>query len=353
MSFNLPSSLLPLTNSVILTDDDTELQIYSYQTCDNDSSDELKKCRGLVFHRDQLIASSLGFTPEYTEKEIDSIKDFDLESYSFFTSEEGTLLRLFFHKKWYLSTHHRLDAFNSRWGSHESFGEIFSKCVTSNYTQHLNPSNVYFFLVRNTKQNRMVCKEPEEYTVYHVGTLINNVFDLKDDIQFPKQTELFFTDKSHLERYVSECDPFVTQGVIAFKKDGSGQFKMINSKYQHYLRIRNNEPDLKFRYLQLWRNQDSLYHTFLELYPEFENKKESYQNYSLKIAKYLHNLYFKKFIQKNKIVCQKNEWMILQNVHAWFWSDRTNRKVTFDVMYQKMLEDKNLKQLHFILKRFV
>jgi hypothetical protein len=357
MTFNLPSSILFLKDSVDLTDDNSELQIYSYKSCNNESSEELKKCRGLVFNKDQLVASSLGFTPEYTEKEIDSISELnlDLDNYSFFSSEEGTSLRVFFHKRWYLSTHHRLDAFNSRWGCSESFGEIFNKCVSPSFLSELNPSNVYFFLVRNTDKNRMICKEPSEYTVYHTGTLVNNLtFQLTDDIKVPKQKELFFSDKKELEDYVSNCDPFISQGVIVFRKDGSGrQFKIMNSMYQNYLRVRNNEPDLKFRYLQLWRNQDSLYNTFIKIYPEFESKKDSYHNYSLKIAKYLHNLYFKKFVNKIKIVCQKNEWAILQNVHAWFWADRTSRKVTFDVMYQKMLDDKNLRNFHYILKRFV
>ena len=59
------------------------------------------------------------------------------------------------------------------------------------------------------------------------------------------------------------------------------------------------------------------------------------------------------FIKKEKIVCQKEEWSILRNVHEWFWAERTTRKVTFDVMYKMMLQDVNLRSYHRILKKMM
>ena len=41
--------LFHLTDSVEKTDDDTELSIYSYTSCTNESPDDLKAYRGLVF----------------------------------------------------------------------------------------------------------------------------------------------------------------------------------------------------------------------------------------------------------------------------------------------------------------
>ena len=79
--FYLPDNLLYLNDSIEKTDDDSELQIYSYKSCTNDSSDELKAYRGLVFDENILVASSLGFTPEYNETEIPNLT---LEDYSFF-----------------------------------------------------------------------------------------------------------------------------------------------------------------------------------------------------------------------------------------------------------------------------
>jgi len=355
--FYLPENLFYLNNSIEKTDDDSELQIYSYKSCTNDSSDELKAYRGLVFDKDILIASSLGFTPEYNENELDKIPDLNLTDYSFFPAEEGTLLRVFFHKKWYLSTHRKLDAFQSRWGSNESFGDIFLKCIGQtfeNLTSLLNQFNVYFFLVRNTKETRIVSHPPEMPKVYHVGTLVDNeVFDMSIDIGIPRQQEMTFESMNDVSNYVFNCDPLKVQGLIAFSKDGKGkQLKIVNTKYQYYSRIRDNEPDLNFRFLQLWRDKTSLlYQKFMELYPQFDNKTELYTNYSFKIAKYLHNMYFKKFVKKEKVICQKEEWSILQNVHTWFWAERTTRKVTFDVMYKMVLSDENLRAFYRIMRR--
>ena len=352
--FYLPDNLLYLNDSIEKTDDDSELQIYSYKSCTNDSSDELKAYRGLVFDENILVASSLGFTPEYNETEIPNLT---LADYSFFSAEEGTLLRVFFHKKWYLSTHRKLDAFKSRWGSNESFGDIFLKSLNRSFddlVSNLNEFNVYFFLIRNTKETRIVSHAPETPKVYHVGTLVNNeVFDMNIDIGIPHQQELTFENLDSVSNYVSNCNPLETQGLIAFSKDGTGkQLKIVNSKYQSYTRIRNNEPDLTFRFLQLWRDQISpLYQQFLELYPQYNGKADVYLNHSFKIAKYLHNLYFKKFVKKEKVVCLKEEWSILQNVHTWFWAERTTRKVTFDVMYKMCLSDENLRAFYRITKR--
>ena len=73
----------------------------------------------------------------------------------------------------------------------------------------------------------------------------------------------------------------------------------------------------------------------------------------MKLAKYLQNMYFKKFVKKEKIVFQKDEWFILSNVHRWFWEDKTNRKVTFDIMYQMVMTDTNLRSFYRVMKKLM
>ena len=352
--FYLPVELLHLTDSVEKTDDNSELQVYSYKNCSNESLEELKSYRGLVFDHEILVSSSLGFPPEYNEEEK---VEFNLEDYSYFSSEEGTLLRVFYHQKWYLSTHRKLDAFKSRWGSNQSFGDIFLKCIQQSFdefTEKLCQHHVYFFLIRNTKETRIVCNPPDKYTVYHIGTLLNNeTFNIQLDIGITKQEKLKFENKNEIYNYVKTCDPFEKQGIIAFKNDGSGKhFKIVSSEYQNYIRVRNNEPDLNFRFLQLLRDQtSSVFQTFLKLYPEYKSKVNYYMSITFKLSKLLQNMYFKKFVQKEKIVFLKDEWFILKNVHQWFWEDRENRKITFDNMHRLALTDKNLRSFYRIMKK--
>lgn len=357
--FYLPSKLLYLSKSIEKTDDDNELQIYSYNNCLNDSPDDLKCYRGVVFDHEILVASSLGYTSEYNEDEIKNIKNFNndtLSNYSIFSSEEGTLLRVFFHKKWYISTHRKLDSFKSKWGSNESFGDIFLKCLGKNFeefTSTLCEYNVYFFLIRNTKETRIVCNPPEKNTIYHVGTLLNNEkFDMELDIGIKKQEKLNFSSLDEVYNYVKNCDPFEKQGVILFQNDYSGKnFKIVNSEYQNYVRVRNNEPDLNFRFLQLLRDQTSgIFQSFLKMYPKYNSKVNYFVSLGYKLAKYLQNMYFKKFIKKEKLVFIKDEWAILKNVHKWYWEDRNNRKVTFDSMHKLVLSDKNIRYFYKIMK---
>ena len=91
---SFPPSISDLKDSIEKTDDDGSLQVYSYSYCDNDSSSNLKDCRGLVFNGDTLLFKSLGFTPEYNESNRDTLSQLPIENYVFFPSEEGTLIRM-------------------------------------------------------------------------------------------------------------------------------------------------------------------------------------------------------------------------------------------------------------------
>ena len=289
------------------TDENTELQMYSYKQCTKVDSDELKAYRGVVVSGTTIVAPSLGYTPEYNETELDQIHDLDPMNYSFYPSREGTLLRVFFHNgKWYLSTHRKLDAFKSRWGSDTSFGDLFVQSIGQTFDQFtstLTPGLVYVFMV--------------------------------------------------LHANVAQCDPLVTQGLIAFSKDGNGRhLKLVNSTYQLYSNVRGNEPDLTFRFIRLLRDRDaSMLNLFVSLYPQYKDKESYYATLSFKVAKYLHTLYFSKFVKKEKIECQQDDWSILRNVHEWFWADRVNRRVTFDIMHKMMSSDANIRSYYHVFKR--
>lgn len=369
LSFDLP---LPLSLSTFIsnasilptqlekTDSTDELNIISYKQCDNQSSNSLKKIRGLICDKDAIIASSLGYTCEYTNE--DDLSFIDLTKVACYPALEGTLLRLFSYKnKWFLSTHRKLDAFTSRWGGNQTFGDIASKALEALnisydiWTTTLDPSHVYFILVRNTVSTRVVSEPPSIPTVFHVATLLNNqVFDLEMSIGLPKQDRLSFQTMAQLQSYVYDCNPVFQQGVIFFDMESGTPTKIVNVNYQNKARVRNNEPDLSFRYLELWRDMTSpLYQTFVELYPEFGNKSQKYVNVSFKIAKHLHNLYFSKFVKKDKKIMKTEEWLIVKYVHEWYWAERQTRKVTLDVMHKMMLSDCVLRSYYKIIKQFI
>ena len=127
---NLPDSLIQLQDFIQQTDHDGVLQIISYSKCHRSSDEKVKACRGLVYEGNKLLFPSFGYTEEYN---CDETLPFDsLHSSYIFPSYEGTLLRVFYHdkyNKWYISTHRKLDAFQSRWLANDTFGNQFQKLI--------------------------------------------------------------------------------------------------------------------------------------------------------------------------------------------------------------------------------
>ena len=351
----LPQSLSEFKDLIEKTDDDGKVQIYSYKFCDNSSPENIKKCRGLVFSGEKSLFSSLGYTDEYNENEKDIVSSKNLEKLSFFRSEEGTLIRLFYtNDKWYVSTNRKLDAFHSRWGTTTSFGDIFKNALGNesieDLTNRLDASNVYFFLIRNTKDNRIVCNPPSNYSVFHVGTFVNGEkFDLYVDTGIPKQDKLSFQSWDDVLSHVSSVDHLDCQGVIAFYEDGS-HFKIVNSKYQLYSKVRGNEASVNFRYLQV-RNNSTYSRLLHELYPENMNKFVLYENTIATIAKTIHNAYINRFVNKNQVVVSKEEYRIIRECHGWHISDREKNKVTLHVVLRVLGEQRYFSTVNTLIKR--
>ena len=114
-----------------LVDEDykNNLQLYHYNKCTNDSLQHIKESRGVVKSNDTLVSKSFGYIDEYTvdgenvsellennKKILDNIRSFHQSK--IYKMYEGTVVRMFFWKhKWFLSTHKKLNAFDSKWGN--------------------------------------------------------------------------------------------------------------------------------------------------------------------------------------------------------------------------------------------
>jgi hypothetical protein len=358
-----PSSLSEFKDVLEKTDDNGILQIYSYKQCVNESLETLKNCRGLVFNNETQLFKSLGYTPEYSLNDKDFLNSLEFSNIKFFPAEEGTLIRVFYFDKWYISTHRKLDAFRSKWGSQTSFGEIFRDSllnvfpqftvdnVIENFTQTLNKSNVYFFLVRNTLQNRIVCNPPNSATVYHVGTFVENSYSFTENCGVPKQEQLELKCYEDLVSYVSQVNPKNRQGVIGFFNDGK-QFKVINDTYKLFTQVRGNEASVPFRYLQV-RTNPVYVHLMHELYPEYVNKFSDYENAIFRIAKNIHTAYINRFVNKQHAVVSQEEYRIVRDCHGWHISDRQHNKVTLNVVLNVLSSEKYFSTLNTLVKRFI
>ena len=250
-----------LGNLVHLVDSDEEnkLDMFCYVKCGSEDTDILKQCRGIVFNESTLVLKAFPYTIEYNHTETKKITNIieNIKDWVFFEAHEGALIRVFFFgKKWYISTHRKLNAFKSKWASRESFGTsfktallneeennpIFKKSlplegenILERFQDTLDKTKQYMFLIRNTKDNRIVCSAPARPTVYHVGTFVNGTLSMNESIGIPSPVSLTFENIDNLQSKVENISYKDLQGVIGFHVNTNRQIKIFHLDYQEIL----------------------------------------------------------------------------------------------------------------------
>ena len=365
-----------LGNRIRITDKDevSGLELLCYVRCGPADSSLLRSCRGVVFHKKQIVMHAFPYTVEYTESDIDQIKkniEPAFDKCSFYDSYEGALIRVFhFSGRWYTSTHRKLNAFRSKWASRESFGTCFKRALESEmqtnsklsetisdgdegllerFQQTLDKKNQYMFLVRHTEENRIVCASPETPTLFHVGTFINGALSLDDDINIPCPKKHSFKNVDELRSYVNGVDIKDIQGVICFAPDNK-QYKLIHQDYQDLFRARGNEPSIKFRYLQVRLNRrftDMLYH----LYPKWEDRFDEIENTIYDIARSIYTSYVQRFIKKRFVTVPTEEFIVIRQCHKWHEDDRTNNRISIEKVIE-ILNQQTPTSLNRMIRRF-
>ena len=354
----LTQTQLTEKDNIRLTDSDSDLSMYSYIKCNEDDTDFIKKCRGLIFGGDELIVPSFGWTAEYTMDDKVKLTTLmhDAADVNIFDSHEGCLLRVYnFNSKWYVSTHRKLDAFKSRWSSTKYWGGMFEESLTTDLETlfaTLDETKIYFFVVRNNEENRIVCKAPESATVYHVGTMYKEneewitVFDEDIGIQHPVQHSV--TDLDTLISYV-EANGFENiQGLIIFTKNTI--FKLCNKQYHDFLLTRGNESSIKFRYLQVRMNRKNR-EMLAFLYPQYVPEFEKYETHIYKIAAALTHAYILRFVRGEwKQVAKLEYETIIRPLREWYLQDTKNNLISLEIVIQK-LNEQSPKFLNKLIRR--
>ena len=117
---------------------------------------------------------------------------------------------------------------------------------------------------------------------------------------------------------------------MVYKSNLLDLFKVLNTKYHELNSIRGNQPSLKFRYLQV-RKQEELVKKLIQLYPYKESRFEFYENNFRMLAQFIYNSYVKRFINKEYIVLQKAQYALMMTVHSKFLQNGT--KISQELVY--------------------
>jgi hypothetical protein len=364
-----------LGNKIRLTDKDENmgLELYCYVQCNNNDNNIIRQCRGVVFNEDKLVMKAFPYTMELVHTDENLIREHlstIIGQCSFYSSYEGTLIRLFyFGQRWFTSTHRKLNAFRSKWASRESFGTCFKRCLESLYDNNekfrqripdgeenlldrfqetLDKNKQYMFLVTPTEENRIVCSVSSP-KLFHVGTFIDGNLNMDINIDIPYPEKYNFSTVDELIAHVNGIDIHHHQGVICFAPNNL-QYKIIHKDYNSFFRARGNEPSIKFRYLQTRLNRrvvDMLFH----LYPNMENVFDEIENYIYDVAKNIYHAYVQRYIKKKFVTAPTEEFNVIKECHKWHELDRVNNRITLDKVIE-VLNQQAPTALNRMIRRF-
>lgn len=312
------------------TDDDGELQVY----CSRNPVTAFERgVRGVIFNHNKLIYRGFPYTQEFTSRDprLDSL---DLKSCHVKNSYEGSLLKLFFfNNTWYLTTHRKLYAFASAWADvRKTFGQQFVELLFAYgfatyeaFLEELDKQKRYHFIIVNNQHTRIVIKpELQKESLYLVL-----VTDSDDSVvhpfpnigRIPVSQTLQFESMAAVQDYVDNIDPFEMQGVILYSADYRQQYRILNSRYQTYMKVRNNIPCLKFCY-SVCRNDPVSRKLYLELYPECSDLVDWIEERVKVIAEELYRDYKLRYIRKRYLRVSAERHGILQTIQKRYLETR-------------------------------
>lgn len=357
-------------------DDETGLSLFHYKQGVIYEGD-LKECgriRGAVVNNDNEIVYE--FFPKHIEwiAGLGSQGGEDdigcLEDYNVFTAIEAALIRVFhYNGKWFLSTNRRLDAFQSRWSSKYSFGEMFeytlrhmfpnqTHCVLQYFFSSLDPLVQYVFLLRLNSDNRIVCRvhniDLQDRLVF-VGVfredqpVIEHVQHLYLDhpvlSRFGRQKivspdSLGLSDSTYPKTFeawetyvINHIDPMESPGLILIHKTINRQIKIIHPRYADLVKLRGNQPNLVLRYLEL-RNMsthDDL-QNYIKLYERNTRIFHQTEQMLMEIARRINFWYTERYVHNRFVSVPFPEYSIMKKCHQWYMEDPQNRRVYIRVV---------------------
>lgn len=341
--------------SIIVTDELSyekgTLKVLNYQ--DGETNKELLDIRGIIKNeRDEVVCKSFGYTPEVvldadptTMGGIEELNEYIApmvnDSTRFFVSYEGTILRLWSYQgDWFISTHRKIHANKSKWGCEIPYTELFQRAAQKlNFdTSQLNPDKIYVVLLRSFKLNRKVCLGEEEPSLYLIGTFDrsnNFAFEFpsgQDAIPTPEEITTINTP-TDLYKYVKNVDFKKYQGVVAINPDGKSA-KIVNGAYDFFDKIRNNEPNVLYRYVQLRWQPFELQH-FVQMYPEHKQKFEQWEEVMNHIANNILRKYIERYINHRTAMLPPDQYPVLKALHNLYVNELkpNNKRIELEHVY--------------------
>jgi hypothetical protein len=369
--------------NVRLTDQDENLSIYCYDEEEENDQSLINglagKCRGIIFDTKTgaLVSQAFGYTPMYVASEDkeegpllpNDLKEFIRDNFdlcSFKLSLEGTLVRVLNHSgKWYVTTHRKLSADKSMWGTNVPFGDQFREGLSQIFNDepdktydrlfsHLDPKKQYLYFIQASINNRIVVSMNPKHKVWHVATFENGVEVLDNNNPIPSQTQIAIPSPNHLNEFVKMFSYMMeqhlcAQGLICFLPNGT-QVKLVDPLYYHFFKLRGNEPSIMFRYLQLRGTENQ--NEFMMMYPNKAAEFGKYEGILTATASIIYNAYLQRYVYKNYTQVPPEEFQILKQVHGIYCQQQGTRTPVSLELVTNCMNNSDPTLLNKIIRRY-
>ena len=322
---------------------------------------KLRKVRGWIYFKEskKLLNRSMPYPVEWDTEETTDIPGWMMEANTLsFLSMEGTLLRMFYHnEKWYLSTNKKLDAFQSRWSSRFTFGNMFTHALggifkdsvdsnrLSTFGESLDKSRIYAFLIRSNQENRVVCRSPSHTSpkskIIYLGWWNKEQqfsFSVQEDdesstllkeLSLPTMSPYVFKDgdKEKLFEWIeNNVNIWEHQGLLFFNTSTLETVRIVPKEYRYFSTLRGNHPNLFLRYFEIRQKKEDVVR-FCELYEKQAHIFDDYEHALFQAAKQLGQMYVYRYIKDKYMTLPKEEYYLLKKCHEWYLQDRAKNRV--------------------------
>ena len=306
---------------------------------------EIGHVRGTIVDTEtcKIVCRSYPYTPEAVSNDPERIATLlpnYLTTVSLYRACEGTVLRLFwYNEEWCISTHRKIDAYNSYW-SGPTFGSLFEETREFEFND-LDKELCYIFLLSHD-DNRLV------YKVHESQLMLISIYN-RPEVRFLDFTEygVGFSEPlsptgcvhprplgdvdsiADLQEIVDKQSGFDDAGVIAISNPSDPHpVKIVNTEYDSIRNARGNDPSVRSRYIQLRGTPAGglLINWFTD--PNYQESFDHAEDEIDNLVERLHTMYVNRYIRKDFSQLPKEEFVTLQRCHEWHTADRCNNIVT-------------------------
>ena len=246
-------------------------------------------CRGAVI---DTLSNKVVCLPPVKSVEYNTISD----DSSYLGTEiqyliDGTMINLFYHKEWLLSTRSEIGGKN-KWTDKKSFKQMFDECLDKNMDyDKLDKAYCYSFVMRH-KDNRNVSpiKENKLFLVEAYDLNKNerlNISNINLDIE--KIDNISFND-------LIEFNSYEIKGYTI--KYGNKRYKKINPLFEKVKELKPNMNNDLLNYIELRKNGNLK--DYFKYFPEYSKQFDEYRNKIHNLSNQLYNNYKNCYVFKKK-----------------------------------------------------